>query len=68
MILADMHTHCRFSGDSTADPRAMLQRAVEAGLKYYCFTDHKNPDLERFYSDKKGVILDTPAYRDVQTA
>ena len=36
----DTHMHCRFSGDSTADPKAMIESSIEKKLEGICFTDH----------------------------
>ncbi|MBI5206434.1 MAG: PHP domain-containing protein [Candidatus Firestonebacteria bacterium] len=36
----DMHVHSIFSGDSTLEPRAMINRAKEIGLNAICITDH----------------------------
>ncbi len=40
----DQHTHCEFSGDSTAPARDMVQAAIDAGLEGICFTDHHDID------------------------
>jgi len=64
MIIADLHTHSAFSSDSESSPKSMIDKAIELGLKYYCFTDHKNPDIELYQPDAPEFILDTPAYRD----
>lgn len=36
----DTHMHCRFSGDSTADPNEMVLSAIKNKLDGICFTDH----------------------------
>ena len=36
----DTHMHCRFSGDSDADPNEMALAAAQKGLAGICFTDH----------------------------
>ncbi len=36
----DTHMHCRFSGDSTADPEEMILSAIRKQLDGICFTDH----------------------------
>jgi histidinol-phosphatase (PHP family) len=40
MIIADFHTHTRFSTDSETKPEAMIERAIALGLTKYCITDH----------------------------
>lgn len=53
----DYHTHTRFSGDSDADPRMHILKAIEMGLDEICFTDHRDFDypIDTFE-------LDTDAY------
>lgn len=46
--LADCHTHTRFSVDSSADECAMIERAIELGLRAYAVTDHC--EANRWYS------------------
>lgn len=45
MILADFHTHCCFSTDSSASLEEMIQGALQKGLRYLCFTDHMDLDF-----------------------
>lgn len=40
----DTHMHCKFSGDSTAEPEDMILSAVQKGLDGICFTDHIDYD------------------------
>ena len=40
----DTHMHCRFSGDSTADPESMILSAIAKNLNGICFTDHIDYD------------------------
>lgn len=42
-MTADNHIHTRFSPDSQAEPEAMVQRAIAAGLRQITFTDHCDP-------------------------
>lgn len=42
MIIADMHTHSAFSGDSESLMETQLEKAISLGLKHYCFTDHED--------------------------
>jgi histidinol-phosphatase (PHP family) len=48
-MLADFHTHTRFSGDSEAEPQAVLDAACALGMEYFCFTDHQ--DFDYNYDD-----------------
>lgn len=59
-MLWDLHMHCRFSGDSEADPEDMIKAAKAAGLDGLCFTDHLDYD---FPSDPPDLfVLDLEAY------
>ena len=59
-MLWDTHMHCRFSGDSEAAPRAMVESAIEKGLSGICFTDHLDLD----YREQPGYFdLDFENYR-----
>lgn len=40
----DTHMHCRFSGDSKADPQEMIAASVKKNLDGICFTDHIDLD------------------------
>ena len=51
MIIADLHVHSDFSGDSKAMMKSMLERGIELGLKKICFTDHMDYD----YPHKGGI-------------
>ena len=59
-MLWDTHMHCRFSGDSEADPEDMIKAAKNAGLDGICFTDHLDYD---FPSDPPDLFVpDLEAY------
>lgn len=63
MILADIHTHTSFSGDSDEPMENQIRAAIEKGLSFLCFTEHMDidyPDCE----DEAGNIflLDTASY------
>lgn len=59
-MLWDTHMHCRFSGDSEADPEDMIEAARAKGLDGICFTDHLDYD---FPSDPPDLfLLDLEAY------
>lgn len=40
MITSDSHMHTRFSTDSDADIRDMIESALKKGLRSICITDH----------------------------
>lgn len=42
--MVDSHIHSRFSHDGKMQPEYIVQKAVEAGLKYMAFTDHFDRD------------------------
>lgn len=55
-----MHMHTHFSGDSSASPCEMAQKACELGLSGICFTDHQDFD----YKESPGRFdLDIPLYK-----
>ena len=54
----DTHMHCRFSGDSTADPDKMALSAIRKGLDGICFTDHIDWD----YPGPTPFSFDPAAY------
>lgn len=41
---ADVHMHTSFSHDSEAEPREMIEGAIQKGLEMICFTDHYDKD------------------------
>lgn len=45
MIYSDYHLHTNFSSDSKAEMTAMIDKAVELGLKEIMFTDHMDIDF-----------------------
>lgn len=59
---ADFHMHTKFSSDSDAEPRDMIDHAIKLGLKTICFTDHFDKDYPECYSDIGDFLLDTDAY------
>ncbi len=52
-MLWDTHMHTHFSGDSDAEPEAMIRQAVQLGLPGICFTDHLDYD----YPDEPDLFL-----------
>ena len=55
MITSDSHMHTRFSTDSDADIRDMIESALKKGLQSICITDHIDKDYP-FHEDT-GVEL-----------
>ena len=66
MIIADMHTHSSFSGDSEAPMETQIEKAIELGLKHYCFTDHEDlyyPEVQDENGNSVNIFsLDISAY------
>ena len=66
MIIADMHTHSFFSGDSETPMEEQLKEAIGLGLKYYCFTDHEDlyyPEVQDENGNPVNIFsLDIPVY------
>ncbi len=63
-ILADCHMHTHHSGDSDAPMEAMVNRAIELGLKHICFTEHQDFDFIYEPDEPQDFFeTDTDAYR-----
>lgn len=60
-MLSDFHIHTRFSGDSDADPIAVLDNALAMDMNHFCFTDHQDFD---YNYDTYDFNLPTDAYWD----
>ena len=60
--LIDCHTHTRFSVDSDADIRAMIDRAIQLGLKAYAVTDHC--ECNRWFSEEHYKDIEVYKYFD----
>lgn len=56
MFLADYHTHTRYSFDSTEDPNALCEKAIEKGLNSIAITDHFDCDFDEF---EYPIVFDT---------
>ena len=57
MIQGDFHMHTQFSSDSETPVRAMLDSAVEKGLKTVCITDHIDKDYPETPDFGKDAFL-----------
>lgn len=44
-MLSDFHLHTSFSGDSETPPEAIIERAIQLGMKQLCLTDHYDEDF-----------------------
>ena len=53
----DFHFHSNFSADSKADPRAMVEAAIEKDFSIICFTDHVDIDFP-----EQLITFDTAEY------
>lgn len=62
MIQYDFHSHCRYSGDSEAEPEAIILRAMELGLKGMCFTDHMDLEFPCIEEAGTDFLFDMDAY------
>ncbi len=63
-ILHDYHMHTSFSGDCAVPMEAMIQAALEKGLKGICITEHLDYDYPVSPECPIGFFyLDLPAYR-----
>ena len=62
-VIADTHLHSAFSGDSETPMQAMIEKALELGLKEICFTEHMDFDFV-YTEDEPGDMFEvnTDAY------
>ncbi len=60
--MIETHTHSFFSFDGKADIQAMINRAVELGVEYYCVTDHFDYDYKLLPDYQHVRQIDLPAY------
>ena len=63
MITSDCHMHTSFSTDSSTAPEAMVEGALEKGLKAICITDHMDWDYP--FSEELGkdaFLFDVDVY------
>lgn len=67
-MIADLHVHTQFSGDSDTPVRAQIDRAIALGMSEICITDHHDYDAPPGDCD---FTLDIDAYlpyiKQVQT-
>lgn len=63
MITSDCHMHTAFSTDSSSAPEAMVEAAIEKGLRSVCITDHMDRDYP-FHEEtgKEEFLFDVDAY------
>ena len=59
-MLCDYHVHCFLSADSDANPRKIIENAINMGLSELCFCDHYdcNHDYYDFCPGMKNFIFD----------
>lgn len=66
MIIADMHTHSSFSGDSETPMKEQIEKAIKLGIKHYCITDHEDLYYPEFQDENGNYInifsLNIPEY------
>ncbi|MEA4813030.1 MAG: histidinol-phosphatase HisJ family protein [Anaerolineaceae bacterium] len=65
-ILADSHTHSRFSLDSFASLNAMAEEAISKGLKYLTITDHCEFDYPMIPDPDAFVLKKAPYFQAVK--
>lgn len=63
MVLADYHVHTHLSTDSEALPVAQVEAAIQAGLKYLCFTDHQDIDYPEIYDGPGQFLVNMEQYQ-----
>lgn len=63
MIRCDLHTHTFFSADGRQDMRAMIEKAVSLGLRYYGTSEHFDYDYIA-----KNVLIRGEAVRQIDAA
>lgn len=64
MLYADCHMHSHFSADSNASMGAMIESAIDKGLKTICFTEHMDYDYppDTFEGQPAVFEVDMPSY------
>ena len=69
MRVIDYHMHTHFSGDSEANPREHVLKAIEMNLDEICFTDHRDfdypidsfeLDVENYQEEIENLIQQYP--------
>ena len=55
-ILADLHLHSSYSGDSDASMEEMIQKAIAAGLNTVCFTEHVDLDYPLRHGEPENIF------------
>lgn len=61
MIKADFHVHTEFSNDCSAKVEKQIEKAINLGLEYICFTDHCDMDYPSPEKENE-YMLDTKRY------
>ena len=65
--MIDIHNHCKYSYDSVAEPKEMIELAVERGAKIYGFSDHVDlkigKSVEAAISNTEACFAELSAYR-----
>lgn len=57
-MIGDYHVHSRFSSDCESDPKAIIEKSINLGMREICFTDHVDFD----YPLENGqVVFQIPA-------
>lgn len=56
-VRADCHMHTKFSGDSDAPVRDMLDAAIKRGMESVCITDHMDEDYPEDSETGKDIFL-----------
>lgn len=56
-ILSDYHLHSHHSGDSQESMEAIVQAAIQKGLKYICFTEHNDHGYPAEQGDDPNMFL-----------
>ena len=55
MRVIDYHMHTHFSGDSEANPREHVLKAIEMNLDEICFTDHVDYGVKNDWDDGEKI-------------
>lgn len=56
-LVLDSHMHTRFSADSEASVHGQAEAAIARGMKYICFTDHIDYDMD---DPVEHLVFDLP--------
>ena len=65
--MIDIHNHCKYSYDSKAEPKSMIELAIQKGAKIYGFSDHVDlkvgKSFEETVANTQACLSELHTYR-----